>query len=278
MREDGKKVQPLSVTGFGGRHIFPHDRDIDDHVYCSFEFPAPDYSEDPEKKIVVSYSSINGNGYGGYGETVLGTEGTLILEREQDTLLFSTDGPTQYVRAAGSGDNLKLADSKPGTSEAGLAREGLKGPISRGYTEEIEHWAWAIREKEKLVAKAATPAPATTGAEGAEGEAAADDQKADTAPPDSADTAPPASAETTPPAATEISVPLRCSPKVALADAVIALTANLAIAQGKKKGQNCRIDFKPEWFDVDSDETPEQLFSDKPEECIPNVDRPEYAV
>ncbi len=284
MRDDGQKVKPLSVTGFGGRHIFPHDRDIDDHVYCSFEFPAPDYDEDPERKIVVSYSSINGNGYGGYGETVLGTEGTLILEREQDVLLFSNDGSTKYVRAAGSGNNLKLADSKLGTPEAGLAREGLKGTISRGYTEEIEHWAWAIREKEKLTAKAAIPAAAPTGAEGAEGEAAepdkaaADDQNADPDAPDTADAASPASTETAPPATVKISVPLRCRPIVALADAVIALTANLAIAQGKKKGQNCRIDFKPEWFDVDSDETPEQLFADKPEEFVPNVDRSEYAV
>ena len=29
----------------------------------------PDYDEDPNKKIVVTYSSINGNGFGGYGET-----------------------------------------------------------------------------------------------------------------------------------------------------------------------------------------------------------------
>ena len=55
---------------------------------------------------------------------------------------------------------------------------------------------------------------------------------------------------------------------VSLADAVIALTANLAIAQGKATEQNARIDFAPEWFDIDSDETPEG----EP----PNVDRPEY--
>jgi hypothetical protein len=36
-----------------------------------------------------------------------------------------------------------------------------------------------------------------------------------------------------------------------MADAVIALTSNIAIAK------NQRIEFKPEWFDVESDETPE---------------------
>ena len=45
----------------------------------------------PNKKIGVTYSSINGNGFGGYGETVLGTKGTLILEREQEVMLFSNE-------------------------------------------------------------------------------------------------------------------------------------------------------------------------------------------
>jgi hypothetical protein len=38
---------------------------------------------------------------------------------------------------------------------------------------------------------------------------------------------------------------------VALADAVIALTSNLAIAQGG------RLDFQHEWFDVESNATPD---------------------
>jgi predicted dehydrogenase len=249
MRKDGQKVAPLSVTGIGGRHIFPQDRDIDDHVYCYFEYPAPDYDVEKaqEKKIVVTYSSINGNGYGGYGETVLGTTGTLILDREKEALLYNTDATckTTHVRVSGSKGKLKLATTKPGSPDARLARDGLKGPISRGYTEEIEHWAWAISEKSK-------PAPAPA----AETEESADDAQ----PADPPNEALPA----------QIAVPLRCSPKVALADAVIALTANLAIARGKETEQNARIDFAPEWFDIDSDETPES------EE--PNVDRPEYQV
>lgn len=66
------------MSAVGGRHIFSQDREVDDHVYCSYEFPAPDYdAEDPErknKKIVVTYSSINGNGFGDYGEIVMGTK------------------------------------------------------------------------------------------------------------------------------------------------------------------------------------------------------------
>jgi hypothetical protein len=46
---------------------------------------------------------------------------------------------------------------------------------------------------------------------------------------------------------------------VALADAVIALTTNLAIQRHE------RIEFKPEWFDIASDETPE---GEKPEMSV----------
>jgi predicted dehydrogenase len=82
------KVNPLSVTAVGGRYVFPQDRDCDDHVYATYEYPGKGYFEDndpkkevadPNKKVGVVYSSINGNGFGGYGEVVLGTTGTLIL-------------------------------------------------------------------------------------------------------------------------------------------------------------------------------------------------------
>ena len=36
-----------------------------------------------------------------------------------------------------------------------------------------------------------------------------------------------------------------------MADAIIALTSNIAMKQGK------RIEFKHEWFDIDDDATPE---------------------
>ncbi len=55
---------PLTVTAIGGRYTFPIDRDCEDHVYCMYEFPGPEYNKDPNKKIVVTYSSINGNGFG----------------------------------------------------------------------------------------------------------------------------------------------------------------------------------------------------------------------
>ena len=46
LRKDGTKAHPLSVHAVGGRHIFPMDREAEDHVYCMFEFPGPEYDAD----------------------------------------------------------------------------------------------------------------------------------------------------------------------------------------------------------------------------------------
>ena len=59
---EGKtKVNPLSVVGVGGRHIFPHDRDVDDHVYASYEYPGKGYFEDNDPtKMKVADSNKKG--------------------------------------------------------------------------------------------------------------------------------------------------------------------------------------------------------------------------
>ena len=170
LRKDGKKAHPLSVHATGGRHTFPNDRHAEDHVYCTFEFPGPGYEpnfkpgyydsemnypdpkkgipshdEDPNKKIVVTYSSIMGNGWGGYGETVMGSKGTLVLDREQEVLLFKdADTSTKIgVKDDKGGPTLDTQASGKGPSLAKAAADS--GPVSRGYTEEIEHFAWCIR-------------------------------------------------------------------------------------------------------------------------------------
>ncbi|MCA9260268.1 MAG: Gfo/Idh/MocA family oxidoreductase, partial [Planctomycetales bacterium] len=208
-RDDGEKVYPLSVQGYSMRSLFPQDREVDDHVHCNFEFPARGYYKDfasgevndPNRKIVVTYSSINGNGFGGYGEVVLGTKGTLILEMEKDALLFKGGDASSKIEVKdGKGGPALNTYETGGGAAAAVAQAATPKEVSRGYREEIEHWAWCIRN----------PSP-----------------------------------ENQP----------RCKPKVAMADAVIALTTNIAMREGR------RIEFQKEWFDIDSDATPE---GDKP--------------
>ena len=206
MHGEGKKIKPLTVTAVGNRSIFPADRDIDDHVYCMYEYPAPGYDEDKNKKIVVTYSSINGNRFGEYGEVVMGTKGTLVLEREQDVMLYKDAAKDTRVTVAKAKDGtptLDTTESGGGGYAAGKGG-GDAAPPSRGYTEEMEHWAWCVRN----------PDP-----------------------------------ENQP----------RCKPEVAIADAVIALVSNIALANPQSQA---RIEFKPEWFDIASDETPEGVKPD----------------
>lgn len=168
LRKDGKKAHPLSVHAVGGRSIFGLDRDAEDHVYCMFEFPGPgyepdfpvgyrddvlgivgpegvpSYEQDPNKKIVVTYSSINGNGYGGYGEVVMGTKGTLILEREKEVMIYKDADTATRVGLSKNEKGAAVLDTQASGKTAAVAK-AAEGPVSRGYQEEIEHWAWCIR-------------------------------------------------------------------------------------------------------------------------------------
>ncbi|MEL7496647.1 MAG: Gfo/Idh/MocA family oxidoreductase [Planctomycetota bacterium] len=231
-RESGKHAHPLTVHAVGGRHLFPKDRDADDHVYCSFEFPGqgydyrfdvgyqdkvnqyppaeagvPSYEQKDNKKVVVTYSSINGNGFGGYGEVVLGTKGTLVLDREKEVMLYPIAGTSYKARVKAKGPGAAVLDTSA-SGDAAPAKAAQSGPVSRGYREEIEHWAWCISTGDR------------------------DNQP-------------------------------RCNGPVGLADAVIALTAKQAIANSQKPGRNGFIQFQPEWFDVNEDAVPEASGADE---------------
>ncbi|MHB8902006.1 MAG: Gfo/Idh/MocA family oxidoreductase [Thermoguttaceae bacterium] len=202
----GKKQHPIRVMCASNRPIFGLDREADDHVCCIYEFPALEYSPDPKspdnrKRIGVQYASINGNGFGGYGEIVYGTKGTLILEREQEVKLYRDESASKVKTSSGP---AALDTQASGAAQKAAAASGPVN-VSRGYREEIEHWAWCVRVN---------------------------------------------------PNNTNPDIQPRCYPKVAMADAVIALTTNIAAESGKP------IHFEESWFDPDSDETPEGVAPD----------------
>ena len=62
----GKK-HPLAVTGIGGTFFYTDGREVDDHVFVTFEFPG---KNEPQRTdhVVVTYSSINTNSFEKYGE------------------------------------------------------------------------------------------------------------------------------------------------------------------------------------------------------------------
>lgn len=210
------KVHPLAVQGYGGKNFYgvkgvgpeenwDDDRDIDDHIYVTLEFPGRHYDQDQNDISIVTYSSINTNRWEPYGETVFGSRGTLVMKTESDALLYKEASATSgggveqrlwVINSAGEGGGpvLDSYNTTAPSAAAGAAKAGMGEKISRGYREEMEHFCYCIRTGKNE---------------------------------------------------------LRCPGKVAMADAIMALTANLAMKHKK------RIQFKEEWFDPASDAVPE---------------------
>jgi hypothetical protein len=112
----------------------------------------------------------------------------------------SDTGASAGVKSTKGGYALDTQAS--GGSSAPIAKAAANaGPVSRGYTEEIEHWAYCIRN----------PDPANRP---------------------------------------------KCYPEVAMADAVIALTTNVAMKRASK-GDAGFVKFDESWFDTKSDDTPD---------------------
>ena len=215
------KIHPVAVTGIGGQFFYTDGREVDDHVFVNFEFPGKNGKEGKER-VVVSYSSINTNQYDKYGETVMGTRGTMLVEEERDLLLYPEPdrNPGKYQGAARS---TAITVETPGKKPVVEASPSVAGPTaaqaigtlatetpSRGYREELEHFAYCIRNGD------------------------------------------PSNYHET----TDDKLRPRCRGEVAMADAVIALTSNLAMRQKR------RIEFEDAWFDSTSDAVPDKSSGD----------------
>ncbi|QDT37306.1 Gfo/Idh/MocA family protein [Stratiformator vulcanicus] len=222
------KVHPVAVQGFGGRNFYgikgvgPKDkwddkREIDDQIFVTFEFPGDHYEEDQDDKCIVTYSSMSTNRFEPYGESVYGSRATLIMKAEKDALLYKEasagnngGGPDQRLWVVNNtkdgGPVLEAYETT--TSAATTSKQASPDDVSRGYREEMEHFAFAIRNQGEYY-PGGKPLPPKQGG-------------------------------------------LRCNGEVAMADAVMALTANLAMKHKR------RIEFRPEWFEVESSATPEE--------------------
>ncbi len=220
------KVHPLAVQGYGGRNFYgvnweedvdgekktkgvgpesawQDNRDIDDQIFVTFEFPGRHYDKNDHDVSIVTYSSMNTNRWEPYGEAVFGSRGTIVMKTEKEALLYkeaSKDSPggveqrIWVVNNQAGGPILDSYETSAPSAAANNAQAGMGDKISRGYREEMEHFCYCIR----------------TGKD-----------------------------------------ELRCNGHVAMADAIMALTANLAMSTKK------RIEFKDEWFDASSDACPE---------------------
>jgi len=220
------KVHPLHVSGVGGKFFYRDEREIEDHVFVTFEFPGKHYYKpgtrevnDKDDIVVVTYSSINTNAAEPYGETVMGSRATLTVENEQTAMLYPERDPNKkagdrslVMTVTSSGGGKPAVDSTATTGLAGPASgvgagAAAPGKVSRGYREEMEHFAYCVRmiqeakgDKDEIKKWQQTP---------------------------------------------------RCHGRVAMADAIVALTSNLAMRHNK------RIKFEESWFEAGSDDVPD---------------------
>jgi predicted dehydrogenase len=238
------KVKPLAVQGVGTRSFFGNVRDeknrrnprgIEDQVFVTFEFPGKDHPRGPnggsdkDDVVVVTYSSVTTNGFEPYGETVMGTRGTLITASESELMLFKEQEPGKAakprdtkvtVSQVGNKPALEAASTWGGPAAAAAAAGGGAtgtggGPVSRGYREEMADFAHCIRLWDDKV--------------GYKSETDSETKKEH-----------------------YVQRLPRCHGEVAMADAILALTSNLAMARHQ------RIEFDPDWFKADSDKVPDK--------------------
>jgi predicted dehydrogenase len=208
------KVHPLAVSGVGGKYFYRDGREVDDHVFVTFEFPGKNYPKDKEDIVVVTYSSISTNSFEPYGECVMGSKGTMIVQSEQAIMLYPDLGApgagrsmTMTVSTTAPGKPAVDASASSAPIDSAKAQDvGQKAlsydPVSRGYKEEMEDFAFCVRMWNQSGSKNERRRP-------------------------------------------------RCYDRLAMADAIIALTSNEAMRRRQ------RIEFKPEWFDAASKEVPD---------------------
>ncbi|HZU34296.1 MAG TPA: Gfo/Idh/MocA family oxidoreductase, partial [Gemmataceae bacterium] len=115
-------VHPLAVSGVGTRSFYREEykrglREVDDQIFATFEFPGPNYWADESHKtvkdkddvVVVTYSSTNTSAFEGYGECVLGSRGTMIVDGEKEVMLYPERNPNKPIPGAPRNSLISIA-------------------------------------------------------------------------------------------------------------------------------------------------------------------------
>lgn len=229
-------VHPIAVSGVGGKFFYGpgrNDRESDDGVFVTYEFPGPKHPKagkggtDESDVVVVTYSSFNTNSFEDYGECVMGSRGTMILSKEAEVYLYKEPEPGKAnsggrdtkvtVGTGGKGPAMEATSTWGGGGGAAISKApGASAWDSavRGYRTEMEHFAYCLRKWQELK----QPVSYEKDKDGHL-------KHADIIP--------------------------RCHGEVAMADAILALTGNMAMA--KKE----RIVFEENWFKTESPDVPE---------------------
>jgi predicted dehydrogenase len=236
-------VKPIAVSGIGGKFFYGpgrNDRESDDGVFVTYEFPGPTHpkagkgGKDESDIVIVTYSSFNTNSFEDYGECIMGSRGTMIIAKEAEVYMYKEPEPG---KASSGGRDTKVTVTTEGGKKPAMEATSTWGggggaAISkapgtsawdsavRGYRTEMEHFAYCVRKWQELKQPVSY-----------EKDEKGHMKYADIMP--------------------------HCHGEVAMADAILALTANMAMA--KKE----RIVFEDAWFDATKEDVPETKHAKK---------------
>jgi hypothetical protein len=236
-------VKPIAVSGIGGKFFYGpgrNDRESDDGVFVNYEFPGPNHpkagkgGKDESDIVVVSYSSFNTNSFEDYGECVMGSRGTMIISKEAEVYMYKEPEP---AKANSGGRDTKVVVTTEGGKKPAMEATSTwgggggaaisKAPTAsawdsavRGYRTEMEHFAYCVRKWQEMKQPVSYEK----------------DQNGHMKYED---------------------IMPHCHGEVAMADAILALTANMAMARKE------RIEFDAAWFDPTSDAVPEAKYGKK---------------
>ena len=157
---DEQQLFPLSVAASAGQLLPAAEGDVNDHVSCVFEYAVAGYVDKgprkAQKKIGMQFDLLVGNEFDGYGETVLGKHGSLVLDREHCGMLYRTSDVDKKIRVLPEKDkqgrplggvvlDVPRDAAKAGDEEsAAIGQLALSG-ADPGFAAELEHWAWCVR-------------------------------------------------------------------------------------------------------------------------------------
>jgi predicted dehydrogenase len=131
---------PEAALGSGGVFRFKDGREVQDHVYATFEYPGG-------RNAV--FSSIESNAFENYYEMFLGTKGTLILRGESEAYLFEEGdkkATAMEVSPKGTGPVLDASETRAADA-AGRRGAGTQDSVDRlvAYRLEISEFCSAVR-------------------------------------------------------------------------------------------------------------------------------------
>jgi predicted dehydrogenase len=133
-------AHPAAGPGPAGLYLFKEGREVQDHVYVTFEYPGG---------RTVVFTSIESNAWDDYYELHMGTKGTLLLQAEREAFFFPEggSGSTGIEIARKVGAVAEASGSRPSDS-AGRATGSSVGGGAAGvsaYELEIDGFCSAVR-------------------------------------------------------------------------------------------------------------------------------------